>query len=659
MPPAERPRLDRVQRSVLAAILALALGLRLGYLGELSRDILFQHPVVDEDAYVEQARALVRGAPVRPEAYWQPPGVAYGLAAVFRVAGPGLTAPRVLNALLSTLCCLLLLAIARRFLPPRWALAATAATALHGVLVFSAAELMPPTYAMTLDLTAIWLLLLAAERRSLALAALAGLALGASVVCIPVVLVFAPVALLWLWRGFASPGQRRPQALALTAFVACLAAPIAAVTARNQRVGHELVMVSTNGGVNLHLGNHADYPTLLEVRPGRRWTQLVDEPLRAGLTRPGAKSAFFTRKALAWMAEHPGRAALLLGRKLALYFHGAEIPRDSDIYQARRDSLLMTVLVWPAPLAFPDGVLMPLALLGLVALWPRRREALLLWGFVLTQAAVVALFFVTSRYRVPALPLLCLCAALGARWLANAVRAQGRRAALALLGFAALFLLVRVPTRETRWSFAAELDFYRGLAYLRHLHQPLRAERAFLAAAHAAPDDARFWFELGNTRESLHNLPDAVAAWRVAAMADPWDVRPLRRVAFALTASGDLDGAIRALLTNVASRQRPAADYAHEHFNLGHLYTQQGDFARALAQFRAAAAADPAFFATNMRGWGPAALDNPALVDPTFWSGLATLLREQGLSAPADEVTRRKLAPPAPSPPPQSPPVQP
>ena len=238
-------------------------------------------------------------------------------------------------------------------------------------------------------------------------------------------------------------------------------------------------------------------------------------------------------------------------------------------------------------------------------------------------------------------------------------RAQGRRAALALLGFAALFLLVRVPTRETRWSFAAELDFYRGLAYLRHLHQPLRAERAFLAAAHAAPDDARFWFELGNTRESLHTLPDAVAAWRVAAMADPWDVRPLRRVAFALTASGDLDGAIRALLTNVASRQRPAADYAHEHFNLGHLYTQQGDFARALAQFRAAAAADPAFFATNMRGWGPAALDNPALVDPTFWSGLATLLREQGLSAPADEVTRRKLAPPAPSPPPQSPPVQP
>ena len=119
MPPAERPRLDRVQRSVLAAILTLALGLRLAYLGELSRDILFQHPVVDEDAYVEQARALVRGTPVRPEAYWQPPGVAYALAAVFRVAGPGLTAPRVLQALLSTLCCLLLFAIARRFLPPR------------------------------------------------------------------------------------------------------------------------------------------------------------------------------------------------------------------------------------------------------------------------------------------------------------------------------------------------------------------------------------------------------------------------------------------------------------------------------------------------------------------------------------------------------------
>src|SRR6202011_3948673 len=127
-----------------------------------------------------------------------PPGVVYALAVVFRLAGPGLTAPRVVQAIVSSGCCLLAFCVARRLFTKRVAFATAIVCALHGVVVFEAYELLPPTWVMAADLLALWALLVAGERKTPGRALLAGVALGVSAVFAPVVLPFVAVAALWL-----------------------------------------------------------------------------------------------------------------------------------------------------------------------------------------------------------------------------------------------------------------------------------------------------------------------------------------------------------------------------------------------------------------------------------------------------------------------------
>lgn len=394
-------------RSWLAAIFVVALALRLGHLAALRGDVLFDHPPLDEGQYVDQARDLWRGV-VEPHAFWQPPGILFALAPLVSCNNGPLRA-RLVQVLLSSLCPLLAFAVARRFFSTRAALATAAVVALHGVLVFESCELLPPVWATVLDLALLVLLLRAAERQSRAEAFAAGVALGVSALFAATVLPFGAVAAWWLWRRVEPPARRRLVGL----FVVGVMLPIAPVTLRNHRVSGEWVLISSNAGINFYIGNHERYPSTVAIRPGRRWTELAHQPDRFGVRGWGARSSWFFRQGLRACAAHPVDATVRLARKLYLFFHGDEIPRDGDVRAAGAASPVLRLLVWPRA-HLPDGLLLPLALVGIAAVWPRRRELALLLGFVAAQALVVAAFFVTSRYRAPTLPLLALFAVAGA-----------------------------------------------------------------------------------------------------------------------------------------------------------------------------------------------------------------------------------------------------
>jgi len=344
----------------------------------------------------------VDGRPTPPEPYWQPPGIVYALAAVFKVAGPGLLAPRLVLALLSTGLVLLVFALGRRLFSERVGLWAALLSATHGVLVFAAGELLPATFIAFFELLALHLLFIARERGSWRWAAGAGLAIGVAVVFAPTMLVFLPLAALAL--------AGRGRAPLVAALIVASALPIAPVTARNLRVSSERVLVSTNGGINFYIGNNPSYRETFTLRPGRHWMELTSEPDRAGFAQPGSRSRYFYGKGLAFVREQPGRALALFLRKLYLVFHGAEIPRDTDIYDARARSPVIAGLVWPGPLFFPSVLLMPLALVGLWAAFAERRRVWPLLALFGSQALVMAAFFVSSRHRVPLLPLACLVA---------------------------------------------------------------------------------------------------------------------------------------------------------------------------------------------------------------------------------------------------------
>src|SRR5690606_493307 len=121
-------------------------------------------------------------------------------------------------------------------------------------------------------------------------------------------------------------------------------------------------------------------------------------------------SRYWSARARERIAADPAGYAVLVARKLGHFVHGYELASNHDVYRARRTSPVLAVLLWTTPvLQFPAGLIMPLALIGVVALG-RRPGVPLVAAFVAVQVATAAIFFVTARFRAPVIPLLAILA---------------------------------------------------------------------------------------------------------------------------------------------------------------------------------------------------------------------------------------------------------
>jgi 4-amino-4-deoxy-L-arabinose transferase-like glycosyltransferase len=639
--------MNRRHRWLLAFILMIGFALRILYIHSQRTDVLFDYPQFDEGNYVAKARALATGtsigSPTESHAWFQPPGIVYALTTVFRLAGPSLLLPRLVQALAQTISCFLVFLIARRFFSINMALAAAALLAVHGVVIFECYELLPPTWILLFDLLTLYLLLLAKERSSVGISLGAGLALGASAVFSPLIIPFALVGAVWLRR-----------LAAVSAMILGMLIAIAPVSYHNWVRGHERVLISTNGGINFYIGNNENYRSTLALRPGRGWDELTLEPVRAGLQQGGSEvSRYFFDKGLGFYKDHFGAASGLLLRKVYLYFNGCEIPRDMDIYGARRDSHLLAALVVPPPIAFPDGLMLPLAAIGLFVQRRRWRTLLLPYGFVVTQALAVSLFFVTSRYRVAGLSMLAVFAVAGAAELMSGWRRSSFRARAGLTSVVALITVaLNIPVAEaTMGGGSGERDYYRGLAHLGALGGPrdlAAARMALRRAASASPEDPRIWARLGDAARSTE--PEvAIDAWLRAAELDPADSTARRSAAELLAQRGEIDRAIGVLQANIDARLHEPAHYAGDHLNLAFARARGGQLALALADFRAAAQEDPPYFDQQAGGMIRALLDQPAIGDATFWNSIGDLLAARG-DATLGQTCRERAASRAASP---------
>jgi 4-amino-4-deoxy-L-arabinose transferase-like glycosyltransferase len=598
--------MTRRERLLLGVVLATALVLRLFHIFELRSDILFENPPLDEDRYVAEARNFANDRPYEPRAFWQPPGILYALGLVMRIAGDGLFWPRVVQALVGTLICALSFEIARRLFDVRVGLLTAAILAVHGALIFTGAELLPAMWACAFD--AVALLLLLDARESLQNAAGAGLALGLSALFTPVILPFAILVAVVLARG---------SSRSALAMIAGVAIPIVPIAIRNHELSNHWVLVSTNGGLNFYIGNNERYFDTLAVRPGVHWVELADElPARsAGVVGEVPRSRWFLDQGLQFWTAHPAQALGLYLRKLCLYFHGAEIPRDSDLYDLRSGSRVLRALIGPRGFWFPDGLLMPLALVGVVT--SIRDRARLVWPllFVALQAAVVALFFVSARYRVPALPMLVLFAVLGARAIFRAApRQRTILAGVALL----LAVILSLPTRETKMRFSAEPDLHRGVAH-RRLGDATRAIEAFRRSTAADPSDARPWFELGGM---LRDPIEAATAFERAAQLDPRDLRANRMAAVSRMRANDRDAAIRLLRANVGGRVGP--EHVEDHMILASIRADGGELDAALTEIANAVRCHPP--SGRKRANDFANLYRSKISDEQFWKRFAEVV---------------------------------
>jgi tetratricopeptide (TPR) repeat protein len=250
--------------------------------------------------------------------------------------------------------------------------------------------------------------------------------------------------------------------------VAGLVLSVAPVTIRNAVRSGQWVPISTNGGINLYIGNNPNASETVCIRPGtREWEALVALPYEEGdVASPSEAQSYFFRRVGVYLRQDPAGAVGGLLSKARQLINGREIPRNVDLYVFREHSRILGLLTWRwGPFAFPFGIIGPLALLGLVVAVRRRGEGRYLAGFVILYGLSLICFFPSSRYTVPMMPVILVLAFLGAGGLLALRTAPLRRristVALLLIGIAGVNLPVALPT--DRVDFKPELHRHVGI----------------------------------------------------------------------------------------------------------------------------------------------------------------------------------------------------
>ncbi len=308
-------------------------------------------------------------------------------------------------------------------LPHSWFAGATAA--LCGPLVFFDMEVLPASLAASLLTFGIFLL----GRRDTGnwTHLMAGFLMGCASLLTPALLLV--VLLAGLWRGLGVKASGRIMLLRGALLLVGAAAAIAPVTAHNWAAG-DAVLISSNGGVNAFIGNNAQATGAFTLPPGAglQGTRLAESAREAAehqeghsLT-PGQVSKHWFRKAVRYALDEPLGWARLLMRKGLLVINYYEIPNHLNFqFVAGRFAGLLGLLL-------PFWIVFPLAGLGAVVAWSRGGSlARFLAVAGATCLGVPVLFFVTARYRLPALPVLLVLAGGGAAWLVAQVQARAWR----------------------------------------------------------------------------------------------------------------------------------------------------------------------------------------------------------------------------------------
>ena len=500
---------QRAKRAVLIICL-LAFAVRAAYLLEAQSNPMHLAPQMDAKYHLGWATALLSGADHHPGPFFRAPLYPWFLAACLWLTQGSILAVLFVQALLGVVTTWLTFQVSRKALPRSGTLGpliAATLVAVNWVLVYFDAELLLPTLAIPLQLHALLQTFRLREEPTAGRAVLTGASWGLAAIVRPNVLLF--VLLLCLWKAL-----RQPRKLLVPLALGCgTLIPILPLTAYNASQG-DLVLISSQAGINLWIGNNPESDGSTAVVPGTRpdwWGGHQDANRQAEVAegRPlsaSEVSSHYTRRALSWAAAEPAALLSQMLHKSRLLVSHRELGNNADIsYVSERFSMTMRAL----PPSF--ALLFGLGACGLLLGWRRRELLPELPAYLIVYAASVLVFFVCARFRAPMLPILACGAGHALAWMYGALKAGDQRGPLRLSLAVAVLVGASVFASPPGAATQAPGQWQLGIAALQagdrdaaieHFEQSLRQNPAYWYA----------WRDLGRARLDIGDLQGAETA---------------------------------------------------------------------------------------------------------------------------------------------------
>ncbi|MBD3332784.1 tetratricopeptide repeat protein [candidate division GN15 bacterium] len=429
--------------SWLSVILGVALVLRLVYLIVYSGMPDWEQLTVDNYYHHHWAQIIADGDLVGDTTYFRAPFYVWCLGLLYALFGNSLWVGRLFGLAIGLATVAMSYQLGKRVSSTKVGLIAAALAAVYPVqLYFESELLLDPLFS---------LLMLAAVERTLRwfqdgriiTALTGGILLGLAVLTRPTGLVMVPIiVILTLWPERRTKHLQRGLVILLLPVVVL----VGAVFLRNVVVADDPVLIASQGGINLYIGNNKTADGLSATLPeplGHNWqiaqvTHIAENDIGYELT-PGEVSDYWQDRAADWIKANPGEFLQLYARKLAWFTGDREISNNRALVPFFTDHSLLKA----NPLSF--AWLLATTLIALLFRWRLRVEYLLPLLTIAIYIAVMALFFYNSRFRLPLLPYFYLFAAIGIVVLVEVMVKRSRRLWFIIPTSIAVLVIAYIP----------------------------------------------------------------------------------------------------------------------------------------------------------------------------------------------------------------------
>ncbi|RJP59412.1 MAG: tetratricopeptide repeat protein [Candidatus Auribacter fodinae] len=400
----------------LGGIVLLGMVLRILYLFDIARLPFFEYPVGDAKLYFDRALEILNGHIVSKETFFHSsPAYPYFIAVTYWLAGKSLAGTRIVQMLMGLGSILVIYAIGKRVFGRVTGLVAAFLMSVYPLFIYFEGDLMMiPVVLFTLSLSCLFALMYQ-DTRKVRYMIFTGIMLGLNALGKPDTIMLAPFVALWL---FFTDTLRRRAVIHFFALVFSVCIVIFPFTIMNYLREKEFILLTSNGGVNLYIGNHAGADGMFHLpADSGLWDhrlflsskEVAERELGRRLSSSEV-SRFWAGKAMDFMRTDPAGFIRLLGKKVLLIINRFEVSNHHNYYFFRKMSLSLRAN--PLQLVF----LVFFAVMGFyyaVRDMRKNRNICIPFGYFCVTFMVTAMFFVTSRYRLPTVLFMLLFASFG------------------------------------------------------------------------------------------------------------------------------------------------------------------------------------------------------------------------------------------------------
>ena len=401
--------------SLYALVFLVAIGARIFFLIWIDEPILFfKYPFF--------AEKLAQGENIGERLVDLSPFYLYFLTFLRKIFSIDWAFVKIIQSFLGALNAVLILALGTRLFNKTTGLLAALIYAVYGNVIILESTLEPAVFILLFNLLSVYFLAIAENNsghpHGLPVKAFcAGLLAGLSIITKPNSFLFIPLGIGWLFFFAARPSPISRKLLPSMIFCCAAFLVVTPVTIRNYLKLDDFVLVTADAGKVFYHGNSRG-ATALEGRDlpddgsadGENgepdYAHVVFRKTAAMLTgntlSPSESSWFWIKKTLGDILGDPEQFLKREIKKFIFFLTDYEVHYIASAHAEYKESLRFPLIRY--------GIIISLSVLGMLLSLKRFKKLFLVYGAIGVYLLSGLLFLVQSRYRIPAVPYLCLFA---------------------------------------------------------------------------------------------------------------------------------------------------------------------------------------------------------------------------------------------------------